>query len=387
MDLNKAYEGCEHSAVKHALLEGYLEKLLFIKGETGTREITYVDCFAGPYKDESEDIQATSIAISLDILKKVREALAARGKYITFRAIYVEEDNARYNRLKAYLDNSCPSGIQPFSIYGDYAEKVNEILQLCGNNSFAFFFVDPLGWTDVGIPRLGKLLKRQKSEFLITFMYEDFNRFVTKVELRQQVSELLGALSEEEFQKFSLLQPKGREKFIIHKYCEQIMAAMGPDGARRSRSYSAVVKNKGKERTKYHLVYGTRHPKGIIEFAEQSDKAKLVERVVRIQVKQNASPLGSLFTPEEEADLLSDATIDLDEVKHYWLTKLSEQPTIFDEARLADMLEETGWLISNLEDAFMALRSEGKAENMDARKKRSKHPIHFDKSERLRRCV
>lgn len=387
MELNKAYEGREHSAVKHALLEGYLEKLLFIKGEKGTREITYVDCFAGPYNDESEDIQATSIAISLNILKNVREALAARGKYITFRAIYVEEDTARYKRLEAYLDSYCPSGIQPFSIHGDYAKKVNEILQKCGDNSFVFFFVDPLGWTDVGIPRLGKLLKRPKSEFLITFMYEDFNRFVTKVELRQQVSELLGALSEEEFQMFSFLQPNGREKFILHKYCEQIRVAMGPDGARGSRSYSAVVKNKGKERTKYHLVYGTRHPKGIIEFAQQSDKAKLVERVVRIQIKQNASPTGSLFTPEEEADLLSDATVDLDEVKHYWLAKLSDQPIIFDEESLADMLQDTGWLVSNLEDAFMDLQTKGKVENMDAGRKRPVHPINFDKGERLRRCV
>lgn len=387
MEIDKAYEGREHSAVKHALLEGYLEKLLFIKGETGTEEITYVDCFAGPYNDESKDIQATSISISLDILKKVREALAARGKNIKFRAIYVEEDDARYDRLESHLKSKCPNGIQPFPIHGDYAKKVDEILQKCGNNSFAFFFVDPLGWTDVGIPRLEKLLKRPKSEFLITFMYEDFNRFVTKVELRQQVSELLGALSEEEFQKFSLLPPKGREKFIIHKYCEQITAAMGPDGTRRSRSYSAVVKKKGKERTKYHLVYGTRHPKGIIEFAEQSDKAKLVERVVRIQVKQNASPTGSLFSPEEEADLLSDATIDLDEVKHYWLTKLSGQPTIFDEISLADMLQETGWLISNLEEAFMALRLEGKVENLNAERKRPIHPINFKKGERLRRCV
>jgi hypothetical protein len=50
MELDKAYEGREHSAVKHALLKGYLEKLLFIKGMKGTKEIVYVDCFAGPIK-------------------------------------------------------------------------------------------------------------------------------------------------------------------------------------------------------------------------------------------------------------------------------------------------------------------------------------------------
>jgi three-Cys-motif partner protein len=387
MEIDKAYEGREHSVVKHALLKGYLEKLLFIMGMTGIQEIAYVDCFAGPYKDESSDIQATSIAISLGILNKVREALATNGNYITVRAIYVEEKKSSFNRLKDYLDNNCPSGIQAFPIHGDYAEKTDEILQRCGNNSFAFFFVDPLGWTDVSIPRLGKLLNRPKSEFLITFMYAHLNRFVEKTELSKQVFEMLGTLSDADYQKIQSLSPKDREEFIVQKYREQIMAAMGPDGARRSRTYSAVVKDKDKERTKYHLVYGTRHWKGIIEFATQSDKAELIQRVVRIQVKQNADPNRSLFQPEEEAEHFDDARVDLAEVKHYWLKELSDKLAAFDEEKLADMLEETGWLISDLEAAFMALQADGKVENMDAKKKRSKHPIDFKKGEQLRRLT
>jgi hypothetical protein len=56
MDINPAYEGREHSLVKHALLKGYLEILLSILGVgCGFRELVYVDCFAGPYGDESED--------------------------------------------------------------------------------------------------------------------------------------------------------------------------------------------------------------------------------------------------------------------------------------------------------------------------------------------
>lgn len=385
MEIVKAYEGREHSVVKHALLKGYLEKLLFIMGMTGTREIAYVDCFAGPYKDESSNIQATSIAISLDILDKVREALATNGKYITMRAIYVEKKKSSYKRLENYLNNNCPSGIQAYSIYGDYAEKTDEILQRCGNNSFTFFFIDPLGWTDVGIPRLGKLLSRPKSEFLITFMYAHLNRFVNKADLRNQISEMLGTLNDDDYQNIQSLPPKDREEFIVQKYREQIMAAMGPDGLRRSRSYSAVIKDKDKERTKYHLVYGTRHYKGIIEFAAQSDKAELIQRVVRIQVKQNADYNRSLFQPEEEAEHLDDARTDIHEVKRYWLRVLSGKPIAFDEAKLADMLEETGWLISDFEGAFMALQTDGKVANMDAKNKRSKHPIYFNKGERLRK--
>jgi three-Cys-motif partner protein len=387
MEIHQSYEGREHSFVKHALLKGYLEKLLFIKGMTGTREIAYVDCFAGPYKDETSELSTTSIAISLEIMKKVLDALAASGKYVSLRAIYVEENKARYDRLKAYLDSNCPSGIQAFPIHGDYAEKADEILQRCGNNSFAFFFVDPLGWTDVGIPRFSKLLKRPKSEFLITFMYDHLNRFVRKPDLRVQVSAMLGILSDEEYQEVSRLQPKERETFIVLRYREQIITAMGPEGAFQPRSYHAVIKDKDKERTKYHLVYGTRHHKGIIEFAEQSEKAELIQRVVRVQVKQNSDTNRSLFTPEEEAMHLDDARVDLEEVKHYWLTKLSDHPSSFDEVKLADMLEETGWLIGDFQLAFKELLTEKKVANLDCCSRRPKHPIHFNPGERLRRCV
>ncbi len=80
MKIDKYYEGREHSAIKHELLKGYLKKLLFIIGSSGVKEITYVDCFAGPWGDESEDLAGTSIAISLDEIKLVRESLAARHK-------------------------------------------------------------------------------------------------------------------------------------------------------------------------------------------------------------------------------------------------------------------------------------------------------------------
>jgi three-Cys-motif partner protein len=387
MATDKAYEGREHSAVKHALLKGYLEKMLFVKGVSGTQEITYVDCFAGPYQDESKDIQATSIAISLKTLKKVRDALAAQRKYVTMRAIYVEKDEARYNRLKAYLDSSCPSGIKPFYLHGDYSEKADEILSLCGNNSFVFFFIDQEGWTDVSIPRLDKLLRRQKSEFLVTFMYDFFMRFVGKPGLRNRVTEMLGPLNDDEYQEMCQLQSKEREKFIVRRYREQLMAAMGPDSQNRARSYHAVIKDKDKERTKYHLVYGTRHPTGIIKFAEQTDKAELIERVVRIQAKQNSSNQIAMFSAEDEADRMLDGTVDLEVVKHYWLTKFTDQPVKFNEAMQADMLEETGWLIRDFELAFKELLAEKKVENLDAKNKRPKRPIHFDEGERLRRCV
>jgi hypothetical protein len=63
-----SYIGREQQAlVKHKLLEAYLEKLILIIGMSGNRkrvvEIGYVDCYAGPWGDESKSMASTSIAI------------------------------------------------------------------------------------------------------------------------------------------------------------------------------------------------------------------------------------------------------------------------------------------------------------------------------------
>ncbi len=385
----KAYEGREHSRIKHELLSGYLETLLCIVGVSGVKEFTYIDCFAGPWGDETGSFSGTSIAISLDILAKVKNTLTSVHKIqgTKFRAIYVEQSKRRYKQLFEYLEKSRPDGIECYALNGDYSVLQDEILRLCGKKSFAFFFVDPLGWTDVGIPKLERLLQRSKSEFLITFMYDFLNRAIGMAELREQVSKMLGEMSEVDYRQISSLPPKEREDVIVRIYREQLKAAMGSEGEFQPRSYHAIVKDPKKERTKYHLVYVTRHPKGIVKFAEQSEKASFYQHVVRIRAKQLSTGQAALFPPEEEARQLDDARVDLDDVKHYWLAQLTEQPVKFDELRLARMLEDTGWLIGDFQAAFGELLSEKKVENLDAKGKRSKHPVHFDEAERLRRRV
>ena len=56
----EVYEGRVPALVKHTLLKSYLEKLVLIIGmngrKTGTAEICYVDCFAGPWGSDDEDL-------------------------------------------------------------------------------------------------------------------------------------------------------------------------------------------------------------------------------------------------------------------------------------------------------------------------------------------
>ena len=56
---------------------------------------------------------------------------------------------------------------------------------------------------------------------------------------------------------------------------------------------------------------------------------------------------------------------------------LAEKPRRFGLNDLADMLEETGWYISEIQKAFKKLEDEGKVKNFDSSRKRPKHVVHF----------
>lgn len=389
MEIDDTYKGREHSLIKHELLKGYLEALLSIVGISGVKKFAYVDCFAGPWGGDKKSLAGTSIAISLEILAHVRDTLTkAHGIHgLEFRAIYVEALKKRYTRLSEYLGKNCPNGIQCHALHGDYSELQDEILKLCGDQSFAFFFVDPKGWLDVGVPKLARLLRRPKSEFLITFMYDFLNRAIGMADYRDQVSLMLGQLEEKDYDQLDRLSPTDRAEWVVRRYREQLKAVMGPDGRLPPRAFHADVLHKAKERVHYHLVYLTRHHKGIVKFAEASEKVDSLQKVVRAQKKLDSSEQRSLFSAEELVKHEADNMADLEGVKSYWLAHLTDQPVRYDEIRLADMLEETGWLTRDFQDAFRELQSEKKVENLDGSPRRTKRPIHFNENERLRRCI
>lgn len=391
MDIDQTYEGREHSLVKHKLLEGYLEKLLFIKGVTGTSEMTYVDCFAGPWGDETDDLKGTSIAISLSILKKVRESLAAKHKiYDTrYRAIFVERKRSRFLQLKKYIESNCPSRIEAIPLEGDYTELQDEIISNCGNG-FTFFFIDPKEWTTVGIQRFSKLLACRNSEFIITFMYDFLNRAIGKEALRTQVSCLLGDLDDTDIGKISEMGARDRELWVVRRYQEELKAAMLTSETTMPRSYRATILDKDKERTKYHLVYLTRHPKGIVEFARLSENVEIFQRRVRSHVrlhkKELETRMDDMFGIDDQT--IVDAGVEnIEKVKAYWLKKLDTKGRPYSQIDLADILESTGWLESDLQTAFNELSKSGKVENLDGSSKRHKRFVHFDKNERLRRLT
>lgn len=380
MEIPENYKGREQSLIKHRLLQTYLERLFMIIGQHESR-ILYVDCFAGPWMTDSENLEDTSIAISLNIMKRCHESLNQRGKNVQFKALFIENDMESYNKLKSFLGEETTDAVCVESLHGDFYSLRSDILKWCDNNDFTFFFIDPTGWSDVvEIDTLLPLLKRRRSEYLINFMFEFILRAHNQEAFENHMKRIFGEIPDT-----AGMSPDEKEKYLLDLYRAHLKRAIPEIENKKIRFAYVKILDPNKNRTKYDLVYLTRHPLGIKVFMEASEKLDLVQQSIRAQVKQNKQidKTGQMELISADFGIIDSDQTDLTIVKQYWLNKLSEEPKQFGYEELADMLEDTGWFISDFQKSFNELISEKKVKNLDASRKRPVHAVHFDKKEFL----
>ena len=382
MEILQDYKGKEHSFIKHRLLETYLERLFMIIGQH-ENQIRYVDCFAGPWKAESDNLKDTSIAISLDIMKGCHESLKKYDRNVQFKALFIEKNRESYKMLNSFLDKESTNEVCAESLHGDFYSLRSDILGWCGNDDFTFFFIDPTGWKDVvEIDTLRPLLQRRRSEFLINFMFDFILRAHNQKIFKAHMIRIFGEIPDT-----NGMTPLKREEYLLYLYRAHLKKAQPDIENKKPRSAYVKILDPYKDRTKYDLVYLTLHPLGIKVFMEVSEKLDLVQKIVRAQTKQERriDKSGQLEFFTAEINIANGDKVNLSDVKEYWLSKLSCKPKRFGDEELADMLEETGWFVSDFQKAFNELISEGKVKNLDAPRKRPVHAVHFDKGEFLKR--
>lgn len=385
------YDGREQALVKHSLLKTYLEKLVRIIGASARRpgqmsnvEICYVDCFAGPWSvDDSDELEGTSISISLQTLAFCKQTLANLGVTARMRALYVEKDASAFKRLEAYLAHQAQGPIEVQPLRGDFVDLRTEILSWCGAKGFAFFFVDPKGWKDIGVETMRPLLQRPRSEFLINFAYNFINRAASIVELQQSMVRLLGESID-----LQGLTPIQREIALVDAYSQGLKRNTACSNSKYlPRTAYVAVLDPQRKRTKYHLIYLTTHPIGIIEFMNISEGVESIQRRVRASKKHSARERDSGTADMFGAESLVDPTEGLaaeNEVDAFWGDYLGRGPQRVGTAEFADILESTKWFPSDLQASLLRLIKQKELRNLDAdTKSRSIHPLHFKKSERL----
>ncbi len=368
------YRTREQAFVKHRLLETYLQRLFMIIG-LHQKNIRYVDCFSGPWQEESAELHDTSIGIVLKIFQKSREGLKKLGREVAFHALFIEKDKNAFQKLQSYLSRFSQAGISTEAFHGDFFELRESMLQWCGFDDFTFFFVDPKGWKNVvEIPTLTPLLRRPHSEFLINFMYDFLSRTQPQEFFREDMLAIFG-----EVRDTGGLSPEQREAYLVDLYKQRLKEILPVRGG-KPRAVSVPVLYPTIDRTLYHLVYLTRHPMGIVVFMDASEKLDFVQRRARAQAKQEdrVSRSGQRELFPASTYLHEEKRADPAEVRDYWLNKLSATPSLFGIEKLADMLEETGWFESDFQAAFADLWKEGKVKNLDARGRRRTKFVHFD---------
>ena len=98
------------------------------------------------------------------------------------RALFVEKESTAYARLDVSRDKT-PHGVCATAMQGDFVAVRDDLLTWCGPEAFAFFFIDPKGWKEIGVRTLQPLLLRKRSEFLINFQYDFVNRTMSMTDM------------------------------------------------------------------------------------------------------------------------------------------------------------------------------------------------------------
>jgi three-Cys-motif partner protein len=312
-------------------------------------------------------------------MKKCAEGLEKMDKDVHFKALYLEKDSKTFDKLQSFLDSKKSGKVETHCLKGEFAELRDEVLEWCGEKDFTFFFIDPTGWKDVAIPTLRPLLQRPNSELLINFMYDFLVRAHTQSRHNTDMIEIFGEVPDT-----SGMTPKDRESYLLRLYRSNLKSVL-PSKGQPPRSVCVKVLDPVKDRTKYSLVYLTRHAKGIVVFMEASEKLDPIQKEVRANAKEDKR----IEATGQTELALSYGTIknSLHPVKEYWLEKLSTTERRYGIIDLADMLEDTGWFPGDFQRAFKELEKENKVENLDATRVRPVNAVNFSNNERLRKLI
>lgn len=250
------YEDREQTAVKHEVLERYLSGFVPIVGAWAS-DITYIDCLAGPWESVDPEFHDTSFARAVSVLRKTRKLLTERGKSPTMRCLFIENDIAAFANLKQYCDGISDIEVTPKS--WDFTERIEDIVKFARerNSSFPFVFIDPKGWKPLSIQRIKPILNLNPGEVLINLMTSWITRFLALPEKRFDL--LVG----KDWPKLAGLSGEEKEEKLVSSYADALREAGG-----FKYICTLPVMKPTQDAFHFHLIYGTRHIKGVEVFKE-----------------------------------------------------------------------------------------------------------------------
>ena len=249
----------QHTGAKHAILRRYLQAWTPIFTQVGFPKIVYIDGFAGPgrYEDGEDGSPIIALKAALD------HATRIKGEVIF---LFVEEKQDRADFLRQLVNAlSTPTnfviqiaGGKTFEeAFGDF-RRLHMDRRGCLPPTFAF--IDPFGWKGVPFSVVQSILGQQYCEVLVTFMYEEINRFIGLPDQAANFDSFFG--TEDWRAGIKLANPTERNRFLHDLYLRQLKGIVHAKYVRsfQMRNSSGL--------TDYYLFYATGHLLGLKKMKE-----------------------------------------------------------------------------------------------------------------------
>ena len=249
-----------HTRAKHAILQRYLQAWTAILASGGFPEILYIDGFAGPGRYSKGEDGSPVIALRAALNLHARSTTGTR-----FRFLFVEKDPERAQMLEKIVAGA--NTLEKFNVDvvgGETFETVfDELFNLFMSGrrrTPVFLFIDPFGWTGAPLSIIQEVMGYPSCEVLVTFMYEEINRFIRNPDQEKNFDALFGT---EDWQGvFQIADPIERNRFLHGLYMRQLR-----EDARSKYVRSFEMRNK-KDAVDYYLFYATNNMTGLKKMKE-----------------------------------------------------------------------------------------------------------------------
>ena len=276
------YNEREQSYIKHIILESYLGRFAHIIGSF-YKSITYVDTFTGPWESQSDEFEDTGFSIAINEFQKAQQNPKSKNDFYV-RYCFVEKNSESFNLLKQHVIKAELLG-QTKLINNGFESSISDIKEFIeqDKSTFPFFFIDPKGWKDIPLKEaIAPLALLEPSEILINFMTSFIKRFPFNEPTQQSYKNLFGCDNYQELIQAEKQIAINEEEALVQVYCNQVKKICNYKYVAR-----AIILNPEKDKTHYHLIYGTRNPKGLEVFKGAEKKAMEAMEKKR---KENTDP-------------------------------------------------------------------------------------------------
>jgi three-Cys-motif partner protein len=247
-----------HTSAKHAILRRYWQAWLPIMTKYNQR-VLYIDGFAGPGKYAGNEDGSPLIA-----LKSARDHAARPRTEVIF--IFIEKEENRFKHLVATVDEirpTLPANFRVHCVRGVFDDQMTEVLDKLDEQRAriapSLVFIDPFGFSHTPFHTVERMMQNQRCEVLITFMYEEINRFLSHPKHVETYDLLFG--TGQWRQVLDVNGSEARRRTIHDIYRDQLRQA----GIEYVRSFEML--NRGNS-TDYFLFFGTHNLLGLEKMKE-----------------------------------------------------------------------------------------------------------------------